>query len=190
MGMDWKKLLSSERLAREGEVPQPRAGRTEFESDVGRILFSEAFRRLARKTQVHPLAPNDHIHTRLTHTLEVAYVGRALGRELGTRIAGKLPKAITADDLGTIVSAACLAHDLGNPPFGHGGEEGMIYWFETKGPSIFKNLSPDHKRDLIAVEGNAQGFRTIAQTENHLFNGGLQLTYATLGAFHKYPWTS
>jgi len=188
--MDWKKLLSRERLAREGQAQPPRVGRTEFESDVGRISFSEAFRRLARKTQVHPLAPNDHIHTRLTHTLEVAHVGRALGRELGTRISKKLPNGATPDDLGTIVSAACLAHDLGNPPFGHGGEEGMIYWFETKGPSIFKNLSPDHKRDLIAVEGNAQGFRAIAQTENHLFNGGLQLTYATLGAFHKYPWTS
>jgi dGTPase len=101
-----------------------------------------------------------------------------------------LPRGYTADDLGTIVHAACLAHDLGNPPFGHGGEEGMIYWFETKGPQIFKSLSPDYKRDIIAVEGNAQGFRTIAQTENYLFGGGLQLTYATLGAFHKYPWTS
>jgi dGTPase len=188
--MNWKKLLSQKRLGREAEKPARRPGRTEFESDVGRILFSGSFRRLARKTQVHPLAPNDHVHTRLTHTLEVAYVGQALGRELGNRISTKLPRGYSADDLGTIVHAACLAHDLGNPPFGHGGEEGMIYWFETKGPQIFNNLSPDHKRDLIAVEGNAQGFRTIAQTENHLFRGGLQLTYATLGAFHKYPWTS
>ena len=188
--MDWKRLLSQERLGREGEVFSRRPGRTEFESDVGRISFCGAFRRLARKTQVHPLAPNDHVHTRLTHTLEVAYVGRALGKELGNRIAKELPRGYTADDLGTIVHAACLAHDLGNPPFGHGGEEGMQYWFETKGPQIFKNVSPDHKRDLIAVEGNAQGFRTIAQTENHIFDGGLQLTYATLGAFHKYPWTN
>jgi dGTPase len=188
--MEWKTLLSTERLGREGESQSPRPGRTEFESDVGRILFSGSFRRLARKTQVHPLAPNDHVHTRLTHTLEVAYVGRALGKELGSRIAKSLPRGYIADDLGTIVHAACLAHDLGNPPFGHGGEEGMIYWFETQGPLIFRNLSAEHKRDLIAVEGNAQGFRTIAQTENHLFKGGLQLTYATLGAFHKYPWTS
>jgi dGTPase len=186
--MDWKKLLSQKRLAREGDTISVRPGRTEFESDVGRISFSGSFRRLARKTQVHPLAPNDHVHTRLTHTIEVAYVGRALGKELGNRIS--LPRGISAEDLGTIVHAACLAHDLGNPPFGHGGEEGMIYWFQTNGPQIFKNLSPDHQHDLIAVEGNAQGFRTIAQTENHLFNGGLQLTYATLGAFHKYPWTS
>lgn len=188
--MDWDTLLSAKRLGREGDPIANRPGRSEFESDIGRISFSGAFRRLARKTQVHPLAPNDHVHTRLTHTLEVAYVGRALGKELGRRIKDKLPKNRSAEDLGAIVQAACLAHDLGNPPFGHGGEEGMIYWFETKGPSIFKNLSPDHRRDIIAVEGNAQGFRTIAQTENHLFNGGLQLTYATLGAFHKYPWTS
>jgi dGTPase len=188
--MDWNRLLSTQRLGREGESQVVRPGRTEYESDAGRISFSGAFRRLARKTQVHPLAPNDHVHTRLTHTLEVAYVGRALGRELGTRIRRDLPRRTTPDDLGTIVHAACLAHDLGNPPFGHGGEEGMIYWFETKGPLIFQNLSPEYKRDLIAVEGNAQGFRTIAQTENHLFKGGLQLTYAMLGAFHKYPWTS
>jgi dGTPase len=188
--MDWKRLLSTERLGREGEASPYRPGRTEFDSDIGRISFSGAFRRLARKTQVHPLAPNDHVHTRLTHTLEVAYVGRALDRELGVKLAKQLPKGATPDDLGTIVSAACLAHDLGNPPFGHGGEEGMIYWFGTNGPLIFQNLSPEHKHDLISVEGNAQGFRTIAQTENHLFNGGLQLTYATLGTFHKYPWTS
>jgi dGTPase len=159
--MDWNKLLSQKRLAREGEAVSNRPGRTEFESDVGRISFSGAFRRLARKTQVHPLAPNDHVHTRLTHTIEVAYVGRALGKELGNRILQRLPQGYSADDLGTVVHAACLAHDLGNPPFGHGGEEGMIYWFETNGPQIFRNLSPDHKHDLIAVEGNAQGFRTV-----------------------------
>jgi dGTPase len=188
--VDWKKLLSAERLCREGAKKQIRPGRSEFESDIGRVSFSSSFRRLARKTQVHPLAPNDHVHTRLTHTLEVAYVGRALGRELGTRISKKLPHGIGPEELGTIVCAACLAHDLGNPPFGHGGEEGMIYWFDTQGPLIFENLTQDYKRDLVAVEGNAQGFRIITQTENHLFQGGLQLTYATLGAYHKYPWTS
>jgi dGTPase len=188
--MEWDRLLSRERLGREAESAQPRPGRSEFDSDVGRIIFSGAFRRLGRKTQVHPLAPNDHVHTRLTHSMEVAHVGRALGKELGQRITNHLPEGYTAEDLGTIVHAACLAHDLGNPPFGHGGEEGMIHWFETNGPSFFKNLSNDYKRDLIAIEGNAQGFRIVSQTENHLFGGGLQLTYATLGAFHKYPWTS
>lgn len=187
--MEWNRLLSVERLGRESETLQPRPGRSQFESDVGRITFSSPFRRLGRKTQVHPLAPNDHVHTRLTHSMEVAYVGRGLGKELASRIRKDLPKQYTADDLGTIVQAACLAHDLGNPPFGHGGEEGMSHWFQTNGPALFKNLSEDHKRDLIAVEGNAQGFRIVAQIENHVFRGGLHLTYATLGAFHKYPWT-
>lgn len=188
--MEWERLLSRDRLGKESEASQRRPGRSQFESDVGRITFSGAFRRLGRKTQVHPLAPNDHIHTRLTHSAEVAYVGRALGKELGLRIKKELPKGFGPEDLGTVVHAACLAHDLGNPPFGHGGEEGMIHWFETKGPAIFKDLSKDHQRDLISFEGNAQGFRIVSQTENHLFQGGLQLTYATLGAFHKYPWTS
>ena len=188
--MEWDRLLSRERLGREGESIPDRPGRSEFDSDVGRIIFSGAFRRLGRKTQVHPLAPNDHVHTRLTHSMEVAHVGRGLGKELGRRIAGDLPKDFGPEDLGTILHAACLAHDLGNPPFGHGGEEGMKHWFETNGPSVFANLSSDHKRDLISVEGNAQGFRMVSQTENHLFSGGLQLTYATLGTFHKYPWTS
>jgi len=188
--MEWDRLLSRERLGKEGEGIFDRPGRSEFDSDVGRITFSGAFRRLGRKTQVHPLAPNDLVHTRLTHSMEVAYVGRALGKELGRQISGDLPKGYGAEDLGAIVHAACLAHDLGNPPFGHGGEEGMIHWFETNGPSIFKSLSNDHKRDLISIEGNAQGFRIVSQIENHVFGGGLQLTYATLGAFHKYPWTS
>jgi dGTPase len=156
--------------------------------DIGRIAFSSAFQRLARKTQVHPLAPNDHVHTRLTHTLEVAYVGHALGKELGKRISKDLPRGVTADDLATIVQAACLAHDLGNPPFGHAGEVAMAHWFEFKGRHIVETLT--NKSDVTAVEGNAQGFRIIAQTENHLFDGGLQPTYATLGAFHKYPWTN
>lgn len=188
--MEWDRLLSRERLGKNGKDLPERPGRSEFDSDIGRVTFSGAFRRLGRKTQVHPMAPNDHVHSRLTHSMEVAYVGRALGKELGRQIAGDLPDGYGPDDLGAIVHAACLAHDLGNPPFGHGGEEGMIHWFEINGPHIFKSLSGDHKRDLISVEGNAQGFRIISQTENHLFDGGLQLTYATLGAFHKYPWTS
>src|ERR1700738_248823 len=98
--VEWDRLLSATRLGREREPPISRPGRTEFDSDVGRILFSGSFRRLARKTQVHPLAPNDHVHTRLTHSLEVAHVGRALGKELGRRIAKDLPRKYTPDDLG------------------------------------------------------------------------------------------
>jgi dGTPase len=148
-------LAFRKKLGREDEISTPtRQGRTEFESDVGRIIFSGAFRRLGRKSQVHPLAANDHVHTRLTHTMEVAHVGRALGKELGSKIKNELPQGYLPDDLGTIVHAACLAHDVGNPPFGHAGEEAMANWFELNGPEYFKSLTDDHKRDLIKVEGN------------------------------------
>jgi dGTPase len=194
--MDWAKLMSAKRMG--SDSPEStRPGRTEYESDVDRIIFSGAFRRLGRKTQVHPLAANDHVHTRLTHSLEVSRVGYALGKALGQKLrspgespADRLPPEIEPSDLGAVVQAACLAHDLGNPPFGHAGEDAIINWFEQNPEHLFDHFSDDYKNDLIKVEGNAQGFRIITQLENHIFNGGLRLTYATLGAFQKYPWTS
>lgn len=188
--MEWHRLLSADRLSDVGDTSGLAAGRTAFEADVDRVVFSGAFRRLNRKTQVHPLAANDHIHTRLTHSLEVAQVGRALGKVVGGRIAKQLPKGLTSHDVGAILQAACLAHDIGNPPFGHAGEAAMAHWFEANGVRFFGSLSKEHKRDLQNFEGNAQGFRMITQTENHLFQGGLHLTYATLGTFLKYPWSS
>ncbi|MGA6828264.1 deoxyguanosinetriphosphate triphosphohydrolase [Nitrospira sp. NS4] len=188
--MKWEKLLSPTRLGEEKSTPTTPEIRTPFEADVDRIIFSSAFRRLNRKTQVHPLAANDHVHTRMTHSLEVARVGKNLGKALGFRIEDKLPKGISPHDLGSIVEAACLAHDIGNPPFGHAGEEAIAHWFENNGSRFFGSLSKDHKRDLMIFEGNAQGFRMITQTENRLFEGGLRLTYATLGTFLKYPRTS
>jgi len=188
--MKWEKLLSPTRLGEENCTAATSEIRTPFEADVDRVIFSSAFRRLNRKTQVHPLAANDHVHTRMTHSLEVARVGKNLGKALGTHIENKLPEGISPHDLGTIVEAACLAHDIGNPPFGHAGEEAMAHWFEINGTKFFGNLSKDHKRDLMVFEGNAQGFRMITQTENRLFEGGLRLTYATLGTFLKYPRTS
>lgn len=190
--MNWDKLLSQKRLGREKDTSRPGGGRTWFEADVDKIIYSGPFRRLGRKTQVHPLAANDHVHTRLTHSMEVAQVGRGLGKELGTRLIEKrrLPKNLHSNDLATVVQAACLAHDLGNPPFGHAGEEAMAHWFEVNGPEIFKHLDTRFSEDLIKFEGNAQGFRILTQTENHLFKGGLRLTYATLGTFQKYPWVS
>lgn len=186
--MKWEKLLSSQRLGQTETTATTGFSRTVFEADIQRIIFSGAFRRLSKKTQVHPLIANDNVHTRLTHSLEVSQVGKILGKMLGQRI--QLPEGNTEADLGAIVEAACLAHDLGNPPFGHAGEEAMRHWFETNGPSIFGSLSKIHKHDLLTFEGNAQGFRMITQTENHVFEGGMRLTYATLGAFMKYPWTS
>ena len=188
--MKWEKLLSQKRLGEETLVESTPKVRSSFEADVDRVVFSGSFRRLNRKTQVHPLAVNDHVHTRLTHSIEVARVGRTLGKAVGTRIKKELPKNISPHDIGTILEAACLAHDIGNPPFGHAGEEAMAHWFETNGANFFGSLSKDHRRDLMVFEGNAQGFRVITQTENHLFTGGLRLTYATLGTFLKYPRTS
>src|SRR5687767_7836366 len=133
--LKWTKLLSTKRLRLEGPGSEDMVSgyRTPYESDVDRIVFSGAFRRLGRKTQVHPLAANDYIHTRLTHSIEVAQVGRALGKSLASQIREDLPDGIEADDLSCIVQAACLAHDIGNPPFGHAGEEAMSHWFELNG---------------------------------------------------------
>jgi dGTPase len=190
--MDWQKLLSSERLGHNRGTPPPTSSRSPFEADIDRITFSSAFRRLGRKTQVHPLAANDNVHTRLTHSLEVAQVGRTLGKKLGLELlsSNRLTPDVSPNDLAAVVQAACLAHDIGNPPFGHAGEAAISHWFEAEGPKLFGRLSKQHKRDLVCFDGNAQGFRVLTQISNHLFTGGLQLTYATLGAFLKYPWDS
>jgi len=187
--VNWEQLLSSERIGGPSITPSIDV-RSPFECDVDRVIFSGAFRRLAGKTQVHPFSGNDHIHNRLTHSLEVARVGRSLGKSVGKRLGDKLPKGISAFDLGAIVQAACMAHDLGNPPFGHAGESAMEQWFQSLGSRYLEHLSPDYRRDVTLFDGNAQGFRMITQTENYLWDGGLRLTYPTLGAFLKYPWTS
>ena len=130
--------------------------------------------------------------TRLTHSLEVASVGRTLGIKVGKMIKDKLPKEVLPYEIGQIVQAACLAHDIGNPPFGHAGEEAIKSWFsqpEHANEFLF-NLDINEKDDLIHFEGNAQGFRVITQLEYNWYKGGMRLTYATLGAFLKYPWTS
>ncbi len=189
--MDWHSLLNEKRLNRPDAESQP--GRSPFQQDIDRIVFSAAFRRLAHKTQVHPLSENDHVHTRLTHSIEVASVGRSLGTVVGTRIAEKIrdPK-ITGDTFGYVVQAACLAHDIGNPPFGHSGEDSIGAWFsrEEQAPAIFGSMSLVERNDLKFFEGNAQGFRILTQLENHRWTGGLQLTYAVLGTFTKYPRSS
>ena len=190
--MDWETLLGKERLLRPDAEPQP--GRTPFQQDLDRIVFSAAFRRLAHKTQVHPLSDNDHVHTRLTHSIEVASVGRSLGTIVGSTIAGRLCNSkITADTFGDIVQAACLAHDIGNPPFGHSGEDSIGRWFDSdvNSSAIFgSNMKDVEKNDLRYFEGNAQGFRILTQIENNPWSGGLQLTYAVLGTFTKYPRSS
>lgn len=188
-GMSWDRLLSNTRLG--GRPPKSEVGRSPFHSDHDKVVFSGAFRRLARKTQVHPLATNDHVHNRLTHSLEVACVGRTLGIRVGQELLNErlIPEQHSAADIGDIVQTACLAHDIGNPPFGHTGEEAIRHWFSNDvGAKMIEQLSFNEASDLRRFEGNAQGFRVLTTSEYHPYDGGMRLTYASLGAFIKYPW--
>lgn len=188
--MKWETLLNKQRLG--GRPAKDETGRTAFLRDHDKIIFSGAFRRLARKTQVHPLATNDHVHNRLTHSLEVSCVGRTLGIRVGDGLQrkGLLPDDVASTDLGDIVQSACLAHDIGNPPFGHTGERAIRAWFTGRGAHYLDNVAPERAGDLAGFEGNAQGFRILTKSEYHQYEGGMRLTYATLAAFLKYPWLS
>lgn len=190
--MEWSKLLLLNTKRQGNRDPKQELGRSPFNSDHDKIIFSGAFRRLAKKTQVHPLATNDHVHNRLTHSLEVACVGRSLGIKVGHALKDKnhLPTEFVPTDLGDIVQSACLAHDIGNPPFGHTGEEAIRNWFSSDGNKYLEKLTPDQKNDLLHFEGNAQGLRVLTSSEYHPNDGGMRLTYATLASFIKYPWTS
>lgn len=188
--MDWRRLLSARRLA--DVAPEPYdVARSPFQKDFDRIVFCSAFRRLQDKTQVHPLSDNDYVRTRLTHSLEVASVGRSLGAGIGQVIAGRrrLPVELGAAEFGHIVSAACLAHDIGNPPFGHRGEELIQHWFRDapRGRTMLHGLTRAQAQDLLQFEGNAQGFRILTRLQNWRDKGGLRLTAATLATFSKYP---
>jgi dGTPase len=191
--MDWKKLLSTKRYGQEVDEPVL-ASRSPFHKDQDRIVFSSAFRRLQDKTQVHSLTENDYVRTRLTHSMEVASVGRSLGANVGQVIIDRHlnNSEYSPADFGHIVSAACLAHDIGNPPFGHFGEDTIRHWF-TYGPksvAIKNRLSPSEFSDYAQFEGNAQGLRILTKLQNWRNSGGLRLTYATLATFTKYPRTS
>lgn len=183
--MNWSNLLSSARInqKKEGSLPS----RSAFEQDYDRIIFSHPFRRLQDKTQVHPLPEEDFVHTRLTHSLEVSSVGRSLGKRVGEVIMQRHPELkenFSLFDFGAIVAAAALAHDLGNPPFGHAGEDAISDFFQqhSTGKTYKQKVSDVEWEDLIKFEGNAQGFRILGKDEY-----GLKLTFATLGAFTKYP---
>ncbi|MFQ2291635.1 deoxyguanosinetriphosphate triphosphohydrolase [Aeromonas enteropelogenes] len=186
--MDWNNLLSTSRLCSENGIGD--GIRTEYYRDFDRVVFSASFRRLARKTQVHPLSFNDHIHNRLTHSIEVSSVGRSLGLSIANKIQDKLPPEITNIDFASIIQAACVAHDIGNPPFGHAGEFAIRQWFSDNSALLNATLTEAELKDLQRFEGNAQGFRIVSQLENHYNNGGLRLTHATLGTLIKYPWHS
>jgi dGTPase len=188
--MNWNQLLCAERLGH--RVAKNEEGRSPFHSDHDKIIFSGAFRRLARKTQVHPMATNDHVHNRMTHSLEVACVGRTLGIRVGQALkdTGDLPASIWPSDIGDIVQATCLAHDIGNPPFGHTGEDALRNWFQKEGADYLRDLTPSEQDDIRFFEGNAQGLRVLTTSEYHQYHEGMRLTYATLASSIKYPWAS
>lgn len=183
--MIWSQLLSPQRIKQKHDTHE--LSRSAFEQDYDRIIFSHPFRRLQDKTQVHPIPEQDFVHTRLTHSLEVSSVGRSLGKKIGEHVLQRHPNLkenFSLFDFGAIVAAASLAHDLGNPPFGHAGEEAISDFFlhHPKGQSFEKEVNAAAWNDLIKFEGNAQGFRLLNKTEY-----GLKLTFATLGTFTKYP---
>jgi dGTPase len=191
--LEWKKLLSDKILGDDtNKNYKSEDGRSQFHRDFDRIVFCSAFRRLQDKTQVFPLPENDFVHTRLTHSLEVSCVGRSLGNLIGTKILDRhkeLKKEYTNFHFGEIVAAACLAHDIGNPPFGHSGEDAIAEYFKRGNGKQFEKELENEKcwNDLVKFEGNAQGFRIITKLQNPNIRGGLRLTHATLGAFTKYP---
>ena len=192
--MNWEQLLSLKRQGDTGkrlriEQDETRLG---FEVDYDRIIFSSAFRSLQDKTQVIPLSKTDFVHTRLTHSLEVSVVGRSLGRLVGKKIIEKYPylqdiHGYQMNDFGAIVAAASLAHDIGNPPFGHSGEKAIGEYFSIgKGQQYKNQLSPKQWQDLVDFEGNANGFSVLNSSRPGV-EGGIRLSFATLGAFMKYP---
>lgn len=182
--MIWSQLLSPQRVNQKADAPSSRSA---FEQDYDRIIFSHPFRRLQDKTQVHPLPEHDFVHNRLTHSLEVSSVGRSLGRRVGEVLLqrhAELSAHVSSHDFGTVVASASLAHDLGNPPFGHSGEDGLSdYFLHHEGLKYKPHFSETEWADLTHFEGNAQGFRILNKSQYQ----GLRLTAATLGAFTKYP---
>lgn len=191
--MDWRKLISSKRLGMESYHTETSDDRSAFLRDYDRLVFSAPFRRLQNKTQVFPLPGSVFVHNRLTHSLEVSCVGRSLGNRVSRALQERHPELCNSavSEIGDIVSAACLAHDLGNPPFGHSGERAIsAYFSEGKGGSLRNLLSDEEWNDIIHFEGNANAFRLLTHQFNGRRRGGFALTYATLASIVKYPYSS
>ncbi len=191
MAMEWKNLLSPHRVGsvreKDSKISQ---ARSPFQRDFDRIVFSGSFRRLQDKTQVFPLVKADYVRTRLTHSLETSSIGRSLGTAVGDFLCKEFDTAgAQPSDIGAIVASACLAHDIGNPPLGHAGEEAIRHWF-THSPvaaAMRPLMKPEEASDVESFEGNAQGFRVLTRLEMPDQKGGMQLTCATLATFAKYP---
>ena len=189
--MNWEQLISNKRLGQESKHSERHDDRTEFKRDYDRLIFSAPFRRLQNKTQVFPLPGSIFVHNRLTHSLEVASVGMSLGNDVAQRLISERRPELSGtlfEQIGQIVSTACLAHDLGNPPFGHSGEK-AIQTFFTEGPG--KALQPVVSRafwdDITHFEGNANAFRLLTHQFKGRRPGGFVMTYSTIASIVKYP---
>ena len=197
--MDWNTLISAKRFGLEEFHKERHENRSEFQRDYDRLIFSAPFRRLQNKTQVFPLPGSIFVHNRLTHSLEVSCVGRSLGNDVAKAILERRPDLQSSylPEIGSIVSAACLAHDLGNPPFGHSGERAISTFFsEGKGMALKEKqpngeqLTPAQWEDLTHFEGNANAFRLLTHRFEGRRKGGFVLTYSTLASIVKYPFSS
>ncbi len=190
--MNWNTLISTKRLGSESSPNQSDAyNRTQFQRDYDRIIFSSPFRRMQNKTQVFPLPGSIFVHNRLTHSLEVASVGRSLGNILSEKLIDSGEENPLIAELGAVVSAACLAHDLGNPPFGHAGEEAISNYFnQGKGQELKAKLGDREWSDFEFFDGNANAFRVLSHQFNGRREGGFALTYTTLASIVKYPYES
>ena len=200
--MNWQQLISNKRLGQEHRHPERhderlRVGesddsgmRTEFKRDYDRLIFSAPFRRLQNKTQVFPLPGSIFVHNRLTHSLEVASVGMSLGNDVAQQLTKRHPelKDTLFQEIGQIVATACLAHDLGNPPFGHSGEKAIqSYFLEGAGAELQRQVSPQFWTDVTHFEGNANAFRLLTHQFKGRRPGGFVMTYSTLAISVKYP---
>mgnify|MGYP000957214038 FL=1 len=191
--MDWKRLISAKRFGMEEFHEERQENRSEFLRDDDSMVFHAPFRRLQNKTQVFPLPGSIFVHNRLTHSLEVSCVGRSLGNDVSKAILARRPELQDSflPEIGSIVSAACLAHDLGNPPFGHSGEKAISTFFsEGKGAQLQEKLSPMEWNDLTHFEGNANAFRLLTHQFEGRRKGGFAMTYSTLASIVKYPFSS
>ena len=191
--MEWKRLISNKRFGQEHKHAERHDDRSEFKRDYDRLIFSSAFRRLQNKTQVFPLPGSIFVHNRLTHSLEVASVGMSIGNDISRWVIQKQPdlKDTLVEEIGTIVSAACLAHDLGNPPFGHSGEKAIQTFFsEGPGQKIKSMVSSEFWDDITHFEGNANAFRILTHRFKGRRQGGFVMTYSMLASIVKYPFAS
>ncbi len=191
--MNWQQLISNKRLGQEERHALRHDDRSEFKRDSDRLIYSAPFRRLQNKTQVFPLPGSVFVHNRLTHSLEVASLGKSLGDDVARRLIERHSelRGTLFEEIGTIVQTACYAHDMGNPPFGHSGEKAIQAFFtEGSGTCLKDKVSPHFWEDITHFEGNANAFRLLTHRFLGRREGGFVMTYSTLASIVKYPFSS